>query len=168
MAGKEGERDAADIAVLFPGKLVEVETGKGKLSWQVHPVSLRHMRKFSLAVGRAVAAIGTLEVSKGGKLEDRARSVIPVVVPIVLEDLLDLVVECCVQPEGQMPRMDIRDLPHWLVVPVVEVWIDESFGSEDKLRPWVAATERLLSRASGKPIDIWRTLSKLSSPQATS
>jgi len=171
MAEKEARRDAEpanvreDFAVLFPGQHVEIETQKGKIGWTVYPVAFRQMQKFSNEVGRAIVALSSMQIRRGSTIEEHARSILPAVIPIILEDVLDLVADCC-QPDTGI-KLDVRDLPHWHMAPIVEAWFDQSFGGPEKLRPWVAAFERAASRLTGRHVDLWAELSRLSSPPAT-
>lgn len=160
------DKAASDLAVLFPGQEIVVETEAGKLSWKVFPVSLRHLRRFSKAVGRVLTTATTLQVNVKGSFEEKAAAIMPSVIPIIIEDLIDLVAECVKQRKGQ-PEVDVRDLPHWLAAPVVEAWIMQSFGTEAKLRPWVAAVESVIGKVSGNKPRLWEKLSRSSSPPAT-
>lgn len=158
---KTSEKSAFEI--LFPGTRVEIDTGAAKLAWTVFPVSVRKMQKFSRAVGRALAALGAVQVTKGASQEERMKQILPAMIPVVLEDLLDLVSECCAPDTGNVVEIGVMELPHWHVVPVIEAWITESFVGEGKIRPLVNAVERGMKKLTGKRLDLWETLSKFSS-----
>ena len=155
----------SDFAVLFPGTRVEVETPKGKLAWTVYPVGFRKMRKFSAGIGRALSAFGAVQVKPGASFEEHVKQMLPAMLPVAMEHLLDLIAECCVPDTGV--DIDVLDLPHWHAVPIIEAWFNESFGSSEKIRPLVAAVERAAKKITGKPVDLWGTLSQLSSGPAT-
>ncbi len=170
MAGGKPEKPekpgvGSDFSVLFPGTRVEIETPKGKIAWTVYPVGFRKMRKFSEGIGRALSAFGSVQIVKGASFEEHTKQLLPVMLPVVLEHLLDLVAECCVPETGV--EVDVLDLPHWHAVPIIEAWFVESFGSEEKVRPLVAAVERAMKKMTGQSVDLWGSLSQLSSGQDT-
>ena len=155
------EEAGSDFRTLFPGTRISIETAKGKLGWTVFPVGFDKMQRFSKAVGRAVTAITSLRFTPGASFEEQAKLLLPAALPIILEDLLDLVAECCIPDPGF--KITLQELPHYASVPLIEAWFEESFGTEEKIRPFVRAVERLVKKISGKSVDLWGTLSTFSS-----
>lgn len=63
------------------------------------------------------------------------------------------------------PEFD--DLPHDVLPPILDAWIVESFASEARWRPWVAAIDKAVEKATGQPFSTLETLSSLRSPPDT-
>ena len=150
--------------MFFPGKRISVETAKGPISWIVFPLAFEHMEKFSKGVGRAIATLGTVQLIKGASFEQQMQRMLPAIIPVILEDLLDMVEECCVP---DVHNIKVKQLPHYLAITIVEAWFDESFGSEEKIRPFVKTVEKIYKKISGKSVDLWGALSAFSSEPDT-
>lgn len=149
-----------DVKVMFPGTELVIELPDGKIKVDVYPASIRHMKKFAAGIAGAFGVIRSMELTKDGSTEDHVKQILPALLPVVLGDLLDLVNECTV-------GLDILDLPHWVVAPIAEAWIMESFGSKKKIKPWIDLIENVMEKATGKRTEIWGTLSNLSLGQGT-
>lgn len=142
---------------LYPGRPVPLQCG---LSVTVYPIGYRHLKKFSGLIGRGLAMLADQAGSLSGAEDGvRARVVMQSLLPLVLADGLELLGECV--------DTKLDDLPHWEIAPLAEAWVLESFGQENKYRPWLQAIENTVSNFTGKPFSISETLSKLSSPAAT-
>lgn len=151
--------------IVFAGREITLKTDDGKeIQVMVFPVGVGHIRRFNKAVEDVLPKIlNQIDVSrfkKDASIGDFA----PMIVPIVISDLLEIVAAC-------IKGVDILsdNFPHWHLPPLIEAWIDVSFGKEEKIRPWVEVVENVLAKLTGKKIGIWETLSKsLSAPAMTS
>lgn len=157
------------LELLYPGKVVELETARGKIAVKVYPLGFKHLRKFSKNITGALLALLGGDVGKGVS-DPVARAALGQrlmgqVIPYVIDNLLDLLEECVVFQDGLDITMD--ELPHWEVAKLIEVWLTESFGEEKKWRPWVAAVENLYATATGSRKSISEIFSKASSSPAT-
>lgn len=164
-AGKPTGRSAFEI--LYPSEHVEIDTGTAKLGWKVFPVRVEDMKKFSNAIGRAMQALGAVQVAHGATMEEHAKRMLPAMISIILTDLLDLVEVCCKPDADNIVEIKVMELPHWHVVPIVKAWIRESFIGEEKLRPLVEAAESMMEELTGERPDLWGMFSKFSSGLGT-
>lgn len=158
MAEKEKKPEPLpDFEQLFPGETVEL--GRG-ITAVVFPPGLVHIRRFSTEVVGIATAIA--EASASGS------SVAARLLPFLLSNAMGMLVECVriEAPGGLKIRLD--QLPHWLLPPVVQKWAEISFIGDDKIRPWTAAIESLILKATGKSTPISEIFSKSASPQGTS
>ena len=152
------EKKPDDMRVMFPGVEVSIELPDGPMMVTVFPVGIQQMKKFVTAIAGAVGIIRGMDLKKDGSTQDHLKQMLPHLIPIVLNDLFGLVQECTV-------GVDLDTLPHWLVPPIVEAWIIESFGDEKKIRPWIQMFENLTEKMTGQKTEIWATLSNtLSQP----
>lgn len=152
------EKPLDAMKAMFPGREIPIELPDGAIMATVYPVGINQMKKFVTAIAGAVGIIRGMDFNKEGSTDDHLKQMLPHLVPIVLNDLLGLVKECTV-------GVDLDALPHWLVAPIVEAWVMESFGEEKKIRPWIQMFENLTLKATGKKTEIWATLSNtLSQP----
>lgn len=160
---KEEKDPISDIEQLFPGRVVQLEKG---LAATVFPPGLLHIRKFS----RDVVGLGMALADSVGKLKDKAgqsQALVQQLLPFLLTNALDLVAEC-VRVDGPGGKTyKIAELPHWLLPPILEAWVEESFGDEAKVRPWKAAIEKTVERATGSKLTISEMLRRDSSPPDT-
>lgn len=97
---------------------------------------------------------------------------VTILAPYVSTTLLDLVEDCVMVPvNGKDVRLSValknekyaHTLPHWIMPSLVTAWVEKSFGTEAKWRPWIAATEEALSRMVGKKVSLSGALSVASS-----
>lgn len=159
---KAEDRVLEDMRAIFPGREVEVktETGDGivTLKWRVFPPGVNQINEHSALMARVTEAF-----ANGADLTEGSAWI--GLVPFIMRNVFGLVEECVEQTHG--PKLSLGKWPHYIVAPVVETWILESFGSEAKLRPWIAAIENLVERATGKSLSLWEKLSSISLPQDT-
>lgn len=150
----------ATLKVLFPGETVHVAEGVDAV---VYPLSVRHLRKFNQAIEELIPKIASqvdLRAFSGEKFD--IGKALPMVVPILLSDALDLIADCV---EG----VNILDehFPHWKLPDIVDAWIQTSFGSEERVRPWIEVVEKNIARLTGESPGIWDTLSQSLRDRAT-
>lgn len=145
-----------DFEQLFPGEAVDL--GKG-VTAIVFPPGLVHIRRFSTEVVGIATAIAEAH-SSGSSVAAR-------LLPFLLSNAMGMLVECVrvEAPGGLKIRLD--QLPHWLLPSVVQKWAEISFIGDDKIRPWVAAIESLILKATGKATPISEIFSKNVSPPGT-
>lgn len=137
--------------------------------YKVYPVGLKHFRKFTSTMSSVLLTVArqsgiSLKDIENGKLTpDKLGGLVPLLLPIVISDMMDIVLDCC------NPKPKEEDIIHWEVPQLAMAWLEVSFldDPEKKLRPWVQAVETLIQRLVGKPFSIWDSLSKLSLPAAT-
>jgi hypothetical protein len=159
-------KDAAELAVLFPGRTIDLLKPDGTV-WRtvrVVPMGVVHMRRFISALEEVIPKIAVqVDFQKVAGGDKGLSNLIPMIVPILTSDLIDLL-DVCV--EGLNLRTP--GIPHFWLPQLAEAWIDESFGSEDRARPWVDTVDRVLSKVTGnEPLGLWATLSRSSVEKAT-
>lgn len=168
---KGQQKEDRSLKVLMPGtKLENLQCG---VTATVYPMGFVHMREFAsdlVAAFNAVARVAAPDKPRNDTKEERQRverefgeRLIKSMAPMVTTQLLDVVARCVTFEAG----VTMDQVPHYDVPVIVEAWIMESFGTEDKWRPWLATMERLLTHFSGKEVRILEMLSKPSSPQDT-
>jgi len=145
-----------ELADLFPGKTVEIKGNGRSIRVTVYPMAVKHFRTFKDSVTRAMEKIG-----KAPAGADWTSIMMPMVVQIAAEDLLDIVNECVVGIDLKHDRC-----PNWVYPIIVKEWVIESFGAEDKIRPWISLLEELAERVGGQKVKIWQTLTQRSSSVA--
>lgn len=149
---------------IIKGRDVKIAFGKDtEVPFTVYPIGAKHIRQYSRNV------MGIIRILWEQNQEDpqqfaTAALMSSDLIPIVIEHALDIINDC-VQFEGE--GIDLDSLPHWVVPQIVEIWIDESFGSETKLRPWVEAIEKALKKVMKREVSLSSLFSKLSSPPDT-
>lgn len=145
-----------DIAVLFPGKEVLLSEGR---SVRVFPVTMPHVRKFYKGLFEAFATLFRTPQAQRVLQEKSTESMsalLPHIAPIIVNDLYDLMKECC--------RPSPDTLPHWDIPLVAQAFVEENFlPLELKLKPWMKPMDDLVSKLTGEPFSIWATIFKLSS-----
>jgi hypothetical protein len=135
--------------ILFPGRVFQVEGG----TITVCPLGISQLKKFSGTLVRILGILGA---------EDQ-KQIVAYLLPHILTSALDLFEDCCIVSEG----VDFNRIPHYEFPPMLEVWIEESFGEPRKWRPWMTMIESLILRITGKQIDLSEELSNLSLEQDT-
>lgn len=140
-----------ELAILFPGRTVTVKDGGNAIEIKVKPMLVRHIRKFAGPIERAVEKL----VADGvdfSKLGESWPLLFKHVAPLLLDDLFGLLNECT--------SADLNNVPHWILPDVADAWIEENFGTEEKLRPWFAVVSKVLERLGNEKVDLWATVSK--------
>jgi hypothetical protein len=146
------QAEQIEDALLGRGVEVPLDGGRKVI---VHPIGVRHLRKFSASIANGLSVVSAL-ISKSppnASERDLAAAIVPALVPVVLVEFLDLVSECCT------PRID--DLPHWELLPIITTWLELNFA-EGRYRPFADLLEFLLVRAK-----TLQTQSNSSSPADT-
>jgi len=130
----------------------------------VYPLGVRHLKKFGSQVATVLAIASRTPFSKGADQKDIGAKIIGAVTPYILTSGLDLLSDCVrLEPKG----LTLEDLAHWELPPILESWIEQSFGEEKKWRPWLAIVETAVEKATGKRTSISEMLSSFSSRAAT-
>lgn len=151
---KEEKSGTDEVKILFPGDRVELETGVTAI---VYPMGFRHIQKFSRDIGGVLMTLTQVGVKKGASEKEVGQAILGHMIPYVMSNLLGLIEETIkFEPEG----IELEDIPHWELAPIVEQWVLTNFGEEKKWRPWVAAIENVVNRFSSKPISILEMVSK--------
>lgn len=152
------------LAAMFPGTTFEIKSDRSedKLVATIYPMGIAHVRRFNKAVEDVLPKIA-MQVPLnhlGGKLD--LSTLAPMIVPIIIGDLLDLVNAC-------VDGVDLTDekLPHWVLASIIQIWIEESFGDQGKVKPWIDIIDKTIAKMTGKNPQIWQTLCKLSSDSDT-
>lgn len=134
---------SAQLKTIFPGKKIQLAKD---LEVTIKPMYVRQLRTFQDAIRSLVEKAQTIEsTSMGGVLAQLA--------PMAVDTLFDALNECV---EG----IDLEDpnLPQWMLPKIAQEWLLESFGTEEKIRPWIAAIEEVICRVTGKKVDLWKDL----------
>ncbi len=126
-----------DLATLFPGRRVRLPAPLDDVKIVVWPASVSQMRRFSEAISRFVSRVSLIQFSEHLDDEARITQMIPHLIPIVLDEMIDLVNECTVGIDLNSER-----LPHWLCAPLVHAWLEESLLGEGKVEPWMSALKK--------------------------
>jgi hypothetical protein len=129
--------------VLFPG--TEVPFGEGRARATVYPFGLRHAQRFSREVASLLEVV--LEATPAGRTDaETALAVLRSAAPILVGNCLDLIADCVViEPKTVI----VHELPHFVQAQLFGAWLEESFGNEDKIRPWREAVRGVLQRLAG-------------------
>lgn len=149
-----------EMEVLFPGRVVKIKTAKGEVDVTVYPMPIEAFRRFKescLSLIDVFNKAGGSEILGGGW-----QSILPVLLPVVVDEYLDLLAEC-------VDGVDLlhKRCPQHLFPLLAKEWIFESFGTEEKLRPWTDLIGEVLTKVTGDEVDLWSTLSSSLSQQAT-
>lgn len=158
------------MEVMFAGKTVDVWKGKVgdedvEVKATVFPVGVQHVQQFSEKVVGALGVLNKTAVSINAGDEAVAASVVQSLLPYALENLMDVIDRCV---RFNVPGMSISDLPHYVFPTIIEAWIVESFGTEEKWRPWVAALDRVMTRFGLEKMDWKKIFSEMRSKDASS
>ena len=139
----KNKQKSADLRALFPGRVVNVNG----VDIMVVPMGVRHLRRFSDAVAKIMPTLITVVGDQNDSQEAWVRKLVSTILPFALSDLLVLIDDCV--------DVDLEDLPQWVLPKIAEVWVEESFGSEEKIRPWkdlmVSMKAKFLSPQSSTP-----------------
>lgn len=148
---------------LFPGVPITLEC---EVTVKVYPMGFRHVKKFSRSITNAMSALGT--ISWNAPETELGAQIAGLFGPYVLENMIDLVFECCEIVKGENePDIKLEQIPHWELPAIIEVWLKENFGEPKKWKPWVQTIESAVRKATGKDLSITDLLSKLSSKTGT-
>lgn len=132
---------------LIAGKKLEIEG----VTITVFPLSIKHVHEVTARLSSLLRLAAVLQ--QKGRIED--------VLPHLSQDALAVIGHCVVVEDGKF-----EDLPHQFLPPILEVWVEESFGA-GKWKPWISLIDSLVSKATGKPFSTLEMLSKSSSPADT-
>lgn len=131
--GKDLEKMKA-LLELFPGDSVPING----VDVQVLPLKVGSVRKFSEQIGkvmpRIVSALQAEMATKQLDDDQWTTSLIAVITPFLLSDLIGLVDDSC--------DIDIGILPHDKLPPIIDKWIELSL-KPGNLKPWQDLVEGL-------------------------
>jgi len=149
-----------DLAAMFPGRPFIIPTATNPITAVVYSIPFESIRRYSDLISECIGEVASIVGNLGFKPTQGV--VISIAVPIVIKRLLPLVASCIEGLDIMAPR-----LPHWVVPQLVQAWIEESFGDEKKVRPWVTLVEQVVLRTTGQTIGIWDTLLQFFTSRAT-
>ncbi len=150
---------AAELAVLFPGRTIKIGPEPAAVEITVNPMLVRHIREFAEPIERAIDKLIESGVDFGS-LGKSWPQLVRHLTPLLINDLFGLLNQCV--------DLDLDDVPHWVLPDVAGAWLEENFGSEDKLRPWFEVVSKLLEKLGNEKIDLWASVSSaLSRPDTT-
>lgn len=93
---------------------------------QIEPLRLKYSGDFSRIVGKILPSILQAATAKDG--QDDLLPVLQAALPLVFSDLVHLCNKCV--------DVDLEEIPQELVPQIVDRWLDLSFGTEGKVKPW--------------------------------
>lgn len=146
---------------MFPGTDVPILNSQAIVT--VCPLGLLHMKKFSGDLTKFLSVMMDVKIVRGSSQAEIGKKLMAQLTPFIIENLFDLVLECCTFSEG----VTIENLPHWDTPAIVDAWIDESFGEPKKWKPWMTLIDSTVSRVTGETFSLLETLSQLSSEPDT-
>lgn len=156
-AAAEEAKQRKIFQAIFPGKVFEIK-GQGdevaKIS--IFPIGAAHLRQFTEQIERIVPKIvSQVDLTKLHDGKEAFKELLPMIAPIIVGDLLDLVSAC-------VTGIDLTAdyLPHWFLPQIVEIWLLESFGDPEKIKPWITIIETIMEKTTGTRLQIWGELSK--------
>lgn len=178
------------LSLIVAGTDVPIVVGQTRIVFNVQPLKVRHLGQFrreltnalleyQSASGKSLAAtLGSLANDDKAQADAAQAAILeslPLMIPLLIEHALPLV-ESCVKgtvvdadgkPVAGATAPVLSDLPHWHLAPLATAWIAESFGSEERVRPWVTAAEQAILSLSGRKVNLWSALSGAFSPPGT-
>lgn len=161
----EGPTDDEQLEILYPGTIITLK-GEGGMDMEmkitVWPMGIRDFKRFKAAIRAITEEVSLIGFDWVKAKEDWQTVLLPIVITIVVDHFLELLNESVDGIDLMSPRC-----PQWVLPPVAQAWLLQSFGSEKKLRPWADLVDEIAERAGGKKLKIWQMLTKSSSPQAT-
>lgn len=130
------------MSAIFPGRRVDLTED---LYAEVFPLGTVHIRKFSRIIAGALPQVASrIAVQQGEVASVIGEKVMRELLPFLTDDLFVLLIDCVtLHGTKDNSQYDLNELPHWLLPPIIKVWLDESFGTEDRWRPWMAAFEKM-------------------------
>lgn len=134
---------------LFPGRVVVLDEANN-IKATVFPLGVVHIRKFQRQL---TTVMTTLQSMKLPNIEDKKAVeafVMAELIPIVLNDAFDMLADCIRITRGDAV-IPFEQMPHWHLAPVATTWLEESFGSEEKVRPWKEALARMMKALPAPP-----------------
>gem|GEM_PF-4984696 len=157
-------KNASPLSIMFPGRKVTIVSdveGVPAIDVIVRPLSVRQMRDFQGAIsaligeliraGRAYWQTHPIEWQvvpsdePGGQAIERPSDkwitgllleTAPSLLPVLVDEAVNLIA-------GSVSGIDLMDehCPCEVLAQVAEAWLLESFGSEKRIRPWIAAAK---------------------------
>jgi len=175
---------------MFPGRKVTIVAdveGVPPIEVTVRPLAVRQMRDFQGAITAIVTSLLTNgqayiethpidwqevpEEESGGKKISRpsdkwimglALAAGPKALPVVISEAVDLMA-------SSVSGIDLMDphCPSEVLAQVAQAWLIESFGSEKRIRPWIAAAKTTLAALTSNRSSISAMQSIFSSATGT-
>lgn len=136
MAHKPVPITPAQLEALFPRRSVVIGEGEHAITVRVQGVCIQDIREFGDAACEAVVRIVQM-LGAGQKGKSLSEVAVAAVAPLAMTKLFDLMANCC--------SHDIRVLPHYALPPIVEAWIEETFGKDcERVDAWGKVWTRIL------------------------
>jgi hypothetical protein len=140
---------------------------------EVYPMGLRHIPTFMSRIGSLMMSVNIDPKALGGDQKAILRS-FTMALPMITSSCIDIFYSCCKATKFDLETNEpsdataiVPDLPHYEMVECLQYWIEESFGSVEKLKPWIRMIETLIEKATGQKMDLLNSLSNSSSTQDT-
>jgi len=174
-----GDHPPSETKVLFPGRRIALASDPDDpddplagVFAEVFPLGVCHIDRFANEITGALMLLASDMArlrGKGGEDAQLGGAVLQQLVPFVIRNLMSLFRACVKIGDTRLSDVDeeVTNLPHWVAPKLIEAWIADSFGEEEKWRPWVTATENVLAQFGVETSSISGIFSKLSSPQDT-
>lgn len=147
--------DSRPIASMFPGRVVTIESDTGdKIEVRVYPLGVAHIPRYKTMIESALRS-GLAEWNRPGA---SPTDIAAAVLPVLAAEGLDLLKLCTEGVDLDNPR-----LPAWVLPKILVEFLDESFGTEKKARPWVDILDWAIQKATGgKAPRVWTVLQETS------
>ena len=152
------------MSFIIEGVSRQIETSNGVIEYDIFPIGITHLRKYSKSV---LAIIKYIWDEHKGSQDDPQNVAERLfihgdLIPIIVENGLNIVEDCIVvKGDG----VTFNDFPHWELPSIIEDWIRISFESEKKRAPWVKAIEMALKKVMKKEVSLSTFFSSPSLPQ---
>lgn len=164
----------------FPSKLMRFFSGKKfnilGADFEVYPLSLAQAPQFISKLANIVATVGGVNLAmKDGELDVNSKDnqkLLASLIPHLIQSSMDLFYGCVTakhtikggNKDGSDEVVDItdqiKDIPHDAAVPLIESWVDQSFGSIKKLQPWISLVESLMTKIGGEKFNLSELVSR--------
>lgn len=135
---------------------------ENSLAVMVYPLGARHLRRFSTQIVGILSTMSQVRVPKSATEEALYQTMLGQAIPTLMSEGFDLLQDTCVVGEmvGTGPETyefveserenALEEIPHWELPTILEAWVELSFGTSRKRKPWVKMLDNLGRRITRK------------------
>lgn len=133
------------------------------LAVMVYPLGAKHLRRFSTQIVGILSTLSQVRVPKNQGEEALYQTMVAQAVPSLMSEGFDLLQDTCVVGEmvsvgpnemkfiaAETQDNALDELPHWELPTVLEAWVELSFGTSGKRRPWIKMLNNLGTKLTKK------------------